>query len=81
MRAALRRTRPGTAARPALADAASTALPDLHGLYTAEAIERTERAVRDAQQQGKPELRVIVGKGIHSKDHVAHIKVRSAGSL
>ena len=53
-------------------------LADLHGLYTAEAIERTERAVREAQQQGKPELRVIVGKGLHSKDHVAHIKVRSA---
>ena len=52
-------------------------LADLHGLYTAEAIERTERAVREAQQQGKPELRVIVGKGLHSKDHVAHIKVRS----
>ncbi|PWN42818.1 DUF1771-domain-containing protein [Ceraceosorus guamensis] len=47
---------------------------DLHGLYTAEAIKRTEQAVQQAQQAGKPELRIIVGKGLHSKDHVAHIK-------
>jgi DNA-nicking Smr family endonuclease len=47
---------------------------DLHGLYTQEAIAKTEQAIRQAQQQGMGELRVIVGKGIHSKDHVAHIK-------
>ena len=47
---------------------------DLHGLYTKEAIAKTEQAIREHQQRGTPELRVIVGKGIHSKDHVAHIK-------
>lgn len=47
---------------------------DLHGLYTEEAIHKTEEAIRKHQQRGTPELRVIVGKGIHSKDHAAHIK-------
>jgi hypothetical protein len=47
---------------------------DLHGLYVKEAIDRTERAVIDAKQAGFSELRVIVGKGIHSKQHVAKIK-------
>ena len=39
-----------------------------------EAIERTEAAVARAQASGQPELRVIVGKGIHSPGHVAKIK-------
>lgn len=47
---------------------------DLHGLYTAEAISRTEQEVAMRQQRGDQSVRVIVGKGIHSKDHVAHIK-------
>ncbi|PWZ03778.1 DUF1771-domain-containing protein [Testicularia cyperi] len=46
---------------------------DLHGLYTSEALERTEQAVRNAQSQGWNELRIIVGKGLHSKDHRQHI--------
>ncbi|SJX63265.1 uncharacterized protein SRS1_14089 [Sporisorium reilianum f. sp. reilianum] len=46
---------------------------DLHGLYTSEALERTEQAVRQAQQQGWSEMRIIVGKGLHSKDHRQHI--------
>jgi len=44
--------------------------PDLHGLYTQEAIKRTEQAVRDAQAQGKTELRVIVGKVSRCVFHV-----------
>jgi DNA-nicking Smr family endonuclease len=47
---------------------------DLHGLYTEEAITKTEQAIRDYQQRGVPEIRIIVGKGIHSQNHVAHIK-------
>lgn len=47
---------------------------DLHGLYTAEAISRTEQEIATRQQRGDQSVRVIVGKGIHSKDHVAHIK-------
>lgn len=46
---------------------------DLHGLYTSEALERTEQAVRQGQSQGWSELRIIVGKGLHSKDHRQHI--------
>ncbi|KZO98924.1 DUF1771-domain-containing protein [Calocera viscosa TUFC12733] len=47
---------------------------DLHGLYVQEAIDRTEEALQAAQGQGAPELRVIVGKGLHSAGHVAKIK-------
>ncbi|KZT57747.1 DUF1771-domain-containing protein [Calocera cornea HHB12733] len=47
---------------------------DLHGLYVQEAIDRTEQALQTTQAQGAPELRVIVGKGLHSKGHVAKIK-------
>ncbi|KIS69050.1 uncharacterized protein UMAG_03029 [Mycosarcoma maydis] len=46
---------------------------DLHGLYTSEALERAEQAVKHAQAQGWSELRIIVGKGLHSKDHRQHI--------
>lgn len=46
---------------------------DLHGLYTSEALERTEQAVRQGQAQGWSEMRIIVGKGLHSKDHRQHI--------
>lgn len=47
---------------------------DLHGLYVKEAIERTEKAIAEGQRQGMEEMRVIVGKGIHSQGHVAKIK-------
>ncbi|CAO1627963.1 unnamed protein product [Parajaminaea phylloscopi] len=47
---------------------------DLHGLYTAEAITRTEQEIGMRQRRGDQTVRIIVGKGIHSKDHVAHIK-------
>ena len=39
---------------------------DLHGLRVAEAIRRTEHAIRDVFLRGGGELRVIVGKGNHS---------------
>ena len=47
---------------------------DLHGLYVKEAIERTESAIAAAQRSGQTEMRIIVGKGIHSQNHVAKIK-------
>ncbi|WVR08847.1 hypothetical protein IAU60_005905 [Kwoniella sp. DSM 27419] len=47
---------------------------DLHGLYVKEAIERTESAILAAQRSGQDELRIIVGKGIHSQNHKAKIK-------
>ncbi|KAJ7209494.1 cytoplasmic protein [Mycena pura] len=42
---------------------------DLHGLYTKEAIERTDRALEEAKQRGDTELHLIVGKGLHSQGH------------
>lgn len=47
---------------------------DLHGLYVKEALAKTEEAIQKAQSQNYPQLKLIVGKGIHSRDHVAHIK-------
>ncbi|KEP52459.1 Smr domain protein C11H11 [Rhizoctonia solani 123E] len=39
---------------------------DLHGLYVKEAIEKTEAAVQAAQNRGDQQIRIIVGKGLHS---------------
>jgi len=47
---------------------------DLHGLYVEESIHYTEQAITDAQTKRLPQLRVIVGKGIHSYQHVQKIK-------
>ena len=47
---------------------------DLHGLYVKEALSKVEEAVQKAQQQNYPQLKLIVGKGIHSRDHVSHVK-------
>ncbi|KAF9241634.1 DUF1771-domain-containing protein [Melanogaster broomeanus] len=46
----------------------------LHGLYVKEAISYSEKAIQEAQQRGDPEIRLIVGKGIHSEGHVAKLK-------
>ncbi|KAG9008266.1 hypothetical protein FRB94_013626 [Tulasnella sp. JGI-2019a] len=40
---------------------------DLHGLYVKEAIQKTEEAIIGAQIRGDYQLRLIVGKGIHSQ--------------
>ncbi|KAG9007614.1 hypothetical protein FRB93_007650 [Tulasnella sp. JGI-2019a] len=40
---------------------------DLHGLHVKEAIEKTEVAIIGAQTRGDYQIRVIVGKGIHSQ--------------
>lgn len=47
---------------------------DLHGLYVKEAIERVDTALDQAKRNDEDELRIIVGKGIHSQGHVAKIK-------
>jgi len=47
---------------------------DLHGLYVKEAIERTDMAIEEAKRNGRSELHLIVGKGLHSKSGVAKIK-------
>ncbi|KAF8993688.1 hypothetical protein BDQ17DRAFT_1367988 [Cyathus striatus] len=40
---------------------------DLHGLYVKEAIARTDQALQEAKARGDSELRLIVGKGLHSR--------------
>jgi hypothetical protein len=54
---------------------------DLHGLYVKEAIEKTEQAIMSAQANRQEELRVIVGKGIHSPGHHAKIKPAVEGLM
>lgn len=39
---------------------------DLHGLYVKEAIARAEEALETAQRNGDKEIKLIVGKGLHS---------------
>ncbi|KAF8417806.1 hypothetical protein L210DRAFT_3530445 [Boletus edulis BED1] len=47
---------------------------DLHGLYVKEAISYTEKSIQEAQQRGDAEIRLIVGRGLHSDGHVAKVK-------
>ncbi|KAK7037277.1 hypothetical protein VNI00_011268 [Paramarasmius palmivorus] len=47
---------------------------DLHGLYVKEAIEYTDRSLEEAKMNGQHEVRLIVGKGLHSTGGVAKIK-------
>ncbi|KEI42445.1 uncharacterized protein L969DRAFT_152013 [Mixia osmundae IAM 14324] len=54
---------------------------DLHGLFVQEAIERTEQSVQQAQNSGAQQLRIIVGKGIHSPGHQAKIKPAIEGLM
>jgi len=48
---------------------------DVHGLRVAEAIKLTEKALRDAVTKGHPDIRVIVGKGLHSIDGIPVLKL------
>ncbi|PBK91405.1 hypothetical protein ARMGADRAFT_200422 [Armillaria gallica] len=47
---------------------------DLHGLLTAEAVIKTEKAFKAVLEEGGKSLRVIVGKGLHSKQRKAKLK-------
>jgi len=47
---------------------------DLHGLYVKEAISYTEKALRNARQQGDSEIRLIVGQGNHSDGGISRLK-------
>ncbi|KAK0504879.1 cytoplasmic protein [Armillaria luteobubalina] len=47
---------------------------DLHGLYVKEAIARTDIALDEAKRRGDTEIRLIVGKGLHSKGGAAKIR-------
>ncbi|KIK67129.1 hypothetical protein GYMLUDRAFT_238464 [Collybiopsis luxurians FD-317 M1] len=47
---------------------------DVHGLLVQEAVEETEEAFRDVLRNGHRFLRIIVGKGNHSRDGVPKLK-------
>jgi len=47
---------------------------DLHGLYVKEAVSYVEKSIEGARRRGDAEIRLIVGKGLHSDGHVAKIK-------
>lgn len=47
---------------------------DVHGLRVAEAVKLTEKALRDAIRHDHPEIRVIVGKGLHSRNGTPVLK-------
>ncbi|KAI6161069.1 hypothetical protein EDD17DRAFT_717036 [Pisolithus thermaeus] len=47
---------------------------DLHGLYVKEAVMYAEDAIEKAQSRGDLEMRLLVGKGLHSDGQVAKIK-------
>ncbi|KAI0687902.1 hypothetical protein BC835DRAFT_372336 [Cytidiella melzeri] len=47
---------------------------DVHRLSSEEAIVQVKKAIRDARGFGAPHLRIIVGKGKHSKDNVPVLK-------
>ncbi|KAG8681763.1 hypothetical protein FRC08_015410 [Ceratobasidium sp. 394] len=47
---------------------------DLHGLYVKEAIAKTESAIQAAQRRGDSQIKIIVGKGLHSQGHVTKLK-------
>ncbi|KAG1751602.1 DUF1771-domain-containing protein [Suillus paluster] len=47
---------------------------DLHGLYVKEAISYSDKAIKEARQRGDSQIRLIVGKGLHSNGQVAKIK-------
>ncbi|KAI1796405.1 DUF1771-domain-containing protein [Ganoderma leucocontextum] len=47
---------------------------DLHGLYVKEAIRFTDKSISEARARGDSQIHVIVGKGLHSANHVAKLK-------
>lgn len=41
---------------------------DVHGLFVPEAIKKVEKSLQTAILNGRKDLRVIVGRGLHSQD-------------
>ena len=48
---------------------------DVHRLSVAEAINQVKRALRDSIVSNSPQLKIITGKGKHSKDGVPVLKL------
>ncbi|RPD63861.1 DUF1771-domain-containing protein [Lentinus tigrinus ALCF2SS1-6] len=47
---------------------------DLHGLYVKEAIRYADKSIGEARARGDSKIHFIVGKGLHSTNHVAKLK-------
>lgn len=47
---------------------------DLHGLYVKEALQYLDMRIQAARSRRETHIKAIVGKGIHSQNHVAKIK-------
>ncbi|KAN0109305.1 Smr domain containing protein [Russula decolorans] len=47
---------------------------DLHGLFVKESIAYTAQSIAEARARGDKEIRLIVGKGIHSPNQAAKLK-------
>jgi len=61
-----------------------TAVPqtiDVHRLKVPEAITRVEQALYDAMVTGVPELRIITGRGNHSKGKIPALKLAIIGAM
>ncbi|KAI0744147.1 hypothetical protein C8Q80DRAFT_1185313 [Daedaleopsis nitida] len=54
---------------------------DVHRLKVAEAIEKVEQALYDAIVTNTPELRIITGKGNHSKNGIPALKLAIIGAM
>ncbi|KAJ7783077.1 hypothetical protein B0H16DRAFT_1297975, partial [Mycena metata] len=48
---------------------------DVHGLFVREAIKKVETSLHAAIRNGRKELHVIVGRGLHSRGGVAKLRV------
>lgn len=47
---------------------------DVHRLNVNEAVTEVKRALREARSSGSPELRIITGRGKHSKGNIPVLK-------
>ncbi|KAF8482758.1 hypothetical protein DFH94DRAFT_627155, partial [Russula ochroleuca] len=54
---------------------------DLHGLYVKGAITYTDKSIAEARARGDNEIRLIVGKGIHSPNNAAKLKPAIEGLI
>ncbi|KAI0823691.1 hypothetical protein BC628DRAFT_1411449 [Trametes gibbosa] len=54
---------------------------DVHRLKVPEAIEKVEQALYDAIVTGTPELRIITGRGNHSKNKIPALKLAIIGAM
>ena len=54
---------------------------DVHRLKVQEAIEKVEQALYDAIVTNTPELRIITGRGNHSKNGIPTLKLAIIGAM